>query len=86
LPVSVSASGVEDNPPLALIAHGTLANGSELGDLAREEDGAFYFSFEEDRGTGFFVQRRDFRRARWDGPALEVTVGRVFLRIEPEGE
>jgi hypothetical protein len=82
--VSVSASGVEDNPPLALIAHGTLAHGSELRDPAGVEGEAFYFSFEEDRGSGFFVHSKDFRGARWAGPILEIIVGGVVLRVEPE--
>jgi hypothetical protein len=58
-------------------------HGSELW-VRAEEDEAFYFSFEEDRGSGFFLHRGDFRGAYRDGPALEITSGSLVLRVEPE--
>jgi hypothetical protein len=51
---------------------------------AGEDDEAFYLSFEEDRGSGFFLHSKAFRGARWAGPILEITVGGVVLRVEPE--
>jgi hypothetical protein len=47
--VSVSAGGVDGEPPLALIGHGTLAQGTELsGGLSADAD--LYLSFAEDLG------------------------------------
>jgi hypothetical protein len=85
--VSISAAGIDGDPPMALTVTGTLAEGTELlrdrAD-AGEGDEAFYLSFEEDRGSGFLVHSKDFRGARWAGPILEITVGGVLLRVEPE--
>jgi hypothetical protein len=85
--VSISAAGIDGDPPLALTITGTLAEGTELLHdrvSAGEDDEAFYLSFEEDRGSGFFLHSKAFRGARWAGPILEITVGGVVLRVEPE--
>ena len=82
--VSVAASGVSEDPPLLTVTRGTLAEGSELGDFAAQEDEAFYFCFEEDRGSGFFLHRRGFQGGRWDGAILEIRSGSVVLRVEAE--
>jgi hypothetical protein len=85
--VSVSAAGIDGDPPLALTITGTLAEGTELlPDQVRPSGGdeAFYLSLEEDRGSGFFVHSKDCRGAPWAGPTLEITVGGCVLRVELE--
>jgi hypothetical protein len=82
--VSVSASGVGEKPPLAMIAHGTLGHGSELGDLAGEEEEA---STSPSRRIAVRVSSSTARTsgARAGAvPILEITVGGVVLRVEPE--
>jgi hypothetical protein len=59
--VSISAAGIDGDPPLALTISGTLAEGTEL---LRDPVGAeecIYLSFEEDRGAGLFVHSNVFR-------------------------
>jgi hypothetical protein len=79
--------GIDGDPPMALTITGSLAEGTDLLHdrvSAGEDDEAFYLSFEEDRGSGFFLHSKAFRGARWAGPILEITVGGVVLRVEPE--
>jgi hypothetical protein len=46
-PVSVSAAGIGGDPPLALIGHGTLAQGTEFS--GEQRPGAdLYFSFKRE--------------------------------------
>jgi hypothetical protein len=87
--VSVSAAGIDGDPPMALTVTGTLAEGTELlRDRAGpgEGDEAFYLSFEEDRGAGLFVHSSVFRGAAWEGSVLRIDLGTVALRLERECE
>jgi hypothetical protein len=85
--VSISAAGIDGDPPMALTVTGTLAEGTELRRVRVGPGGgdeAFYLSLEEDRGSGFFVNSNDFRGAAWEGSVLRIDLGTVALRLEPE--
>ena len=82
--VSISAAGIDGDPPLALTVTGTLAEGTEL---LRDPGGAeecIYPSFEEDRGAGLFVHSSVLRGATWEGSVLRIDLGSVALRLERE--
>jgi hypothetical protein len=82
--VSISAAGIDGDPPLALTITGTLAEATELlRDLAGAEE-CIYLSFEEDRGAGLFVHSSVFRGAAWEGSVLRIDLGSVALRVERE--
>lgn len=85
--VSVSAAGIDGDPPLALTVTGTLAEGTELvRDRPDAGEECIYLSFEEDRGAGLFVHSSVFHGAAWEGPVLRIDLGTVALRLERECE
>jgi hypothetical protein len=66
--VSISAAGIDGDPPPALTITGTSAEGTELlRDLVGAGEECIYLSFEEDRGAGLFVHSSVFRGAAWEG-------------------
>jgi uncharacterized protein with GYD domain len=59
--VSVSAAGIDRDPPLALTITETLAEGTELRrDRVGAGEECIYLSFEEDRGAGLFLHSSVF--------------------------
>jgi hypothetical protein len=66
--VSISAAGIDGDPPPALTITGTSAEGTELlRDRVGAGEECIYLSFEEDRGAGLFVHSSVFRGAAWEG-------------------
>jgi hypothetical protein len=85
--VSIGAAGIDGDPPMALTATGTLAEGTELlRNRASDGEECIYLSFEEDRGAGLFVHSSVFRGAAWEGSVLRIDIGSVALRVERERE
>jgi hypothetical protein len=70
--VTVSAGAADGDPPMSVVAFGTLRSGAELSGEAASPTEAFYFLLEESIPCGFFLHRSPFAGSEWDGGVLRI--------------
>lgn len=74
--------GPPDGGPHMVYANGTLQAGREI-DPPEGANDTIYFNFEEDSGSGFFINQRTFESASVEGPSISIIAGGLAIDVGP---